>query len=149
MFKIRKDHLRIIFFLKSLFWVGNIYEIYANLTVMTLLNLSHFLVIAQAELCLKGTEVSFLLPFLDIYQNPRRKNFTNPSCSEYCKRINWNKKWQFLFSHVFVVPHRGSTFLRHWKELWEKKKFISFFPLENKNLPGPFMPRIVTCNSII
>ena len=37
--------------------LGNTYEIYANLTVMTLLNLNHFWIM-QAELCLKDMFVS-------------------------------------------------------------------------------------------
>ena len=36
--------------------LGNINEIYANLNVITLLNLNHFWII-EAELCLKGTFV--------------------------------------------------------------------------------------------
>ena len=64
---------------------------YTDLTVMTLLNLNHVLIITQAELCLKGTfpKASFLFVtiFLDIYENPRSKNFTNPSCPKYLKII--------------------------------------------------------------
>ena len=52
---------------------GNIYEIYANLIVMIILNFNHFWVI-QAELYLKGTllckskfHVSY--HFLDIYEH--------------------------------------------------------------------------------
>ena len=44
---------------------------------MTPLNLSHFLIITKAELCLKGTFVKasfmFVTIFLDIYENLRRK----------------------------------------------------------------------------
>ena len=54
---------------------------------MTLLNPSHFLIITKAELCLKGTfvKVSFIFVtiFLDIYEDPRRKNFINPSCPKH------------------------------------------------------------------
>ena len=54
----------------------NIYEIYANLTVMTLLNLNLFWT-TRAELCLKGTFVKasfmFATIFLDISENPKRK----------------------------------------------------------------------------
>ena len=54
----------------------NIYEIYANLAVTTLLNLNHFW-ITQAELCLNGTFIKasfvFLSIFLDINENPRGK----------------------------------------------------------------------------
>ena len=59
---------------------------------MTLLNLNHFLIITQAELCLKGTFVkaSFVCYhfFLDIYENSRRKNFINQSCLKHHKIIN-------------------------------------------------------------
>ena len=43
--------------------LGNIYEAYANQTVITLLNLNHFL-ITQAELCLKGTFVKASFMFV-------------------------------------------------------------------------------------
>ena len=61
--------------------LGNIYEIYGNLTVMTtLINLIHFW-ITQVELWLKGTlaKASFMFVTIcvDIYENPRRKNFIN------------------------------------------------------------------------
>ena len=54
----------------------NIYEIYADLTVMTFLNLNHFWITTQAELCLKGTfvKVSFMfVTIIDIYENPEEK----------------------------------------------------------------------------
>ena len=45
---------------------------------MTLLNLNHFLIITQAELCLKGTFVKtsfmFVTIFLDIYEILGEKN---------------------------------------------------------------------------
>ena len=47
--------------------LGNIYEIYANLTVMTNLNLNHFLIITQDELCLKGTFVKASFMFVTIF----------------------------------------------------------------------------------
>ena len=63
---------------------------------MTLLELNHFLIITQAELCLKGIFVKsifmFVTIFLDIYENPRRKNFINPCCPKHRKIINCNKK---------------------------------------------------------
>ena len=75
--------------------LGNIYEVYAKLTVMALLNLNHFW-ITQAELRLKSTLVKasfmFVTILLGIYENPRRKSFINPSCPEHPKMINWNKK---------------------------------------------------------
>ena len=118
--------------------LGNIYEIYANLAVMTLLNFNHFWV-TQAELCLKGTIVKascmFATIFLDIYENPRRKNFINQSCHKHHKIINWNKKWhRFLLSHFFVVRQKGFIFLRCQRG-YEDKKFIPFptlFHWDNK-----------------
>ena len=47
--------------------LGNIYEIYANLTVMTNLNLNHFLIMTQDELCLKGTFVKASFMFVTIF----------------------------------------------------------------------------------
>ena len=47
--------------------LGNIYEIYTNLTVMTtLLNLNHFWIL-QAELCLKGTSIKASFMFATIF----------------------------------------------------------------------------------
>ena len=46
--------------------LGNIYEIYANLTVITLSNLNHFW-ITQAELCLKDTFVKANFMFITIF----------------------------------------------------------------------------------
>ena len=69
--------------------LGNIYDIYANPIVMTLLNLNHFWK-TQAELYLKGTFVfllPFLLPFFHIFENPGRKNFINSSCPKHPKII--------------------------------------------------------------
>ena len=46
---------------------GNIYEIHANLTVMTLLTFNHFWIL-QAELCWKGTFVKAILVFFTIFR---------------------------------------------------------------------------------
>ena len=46
--------------------LGNIYEIYANLNVMTLLNLNRFWK-AQTKLCPKGTYVKAGLMFVTIF----------------------------------------------------------------------------------
>ena len=46
--------------------LGNINEIYANLNVITLLNLNHFWII-EAELCLKGTFVKVSSMFVTIF----------------------------------------------------------------------------------
>ena len=65
---------------------------YTNLTVITLLNLNHFLIITQAELCVKGTFVKasfmFVIIFRYIFENPGRKNFINPSCPKHPKIIS-------------------------------------------------------------
>ena len=39
------------------------------------------------------------------YENPRRKNFVNPSCPKHPKIIEI-KYDNFLFSHFFVVPQK-------------------------------------------
>ena len=44
---------------------------------------------------------------LDVYENPRRKNYINPSCPKHPK------------FHLFEVPKRSV----------KMKKFMSFFPL--------------------
>ena len=70
----------------------------------------------KAELCLEGTfvKISFTLVtiLLDIYENPRRKNFINTSSSKYSKIIiNYNRKWhKLLFLHFFVVPQKRVIF---------------------------------------
>ena len=62
----------------------------------------------------------FVTIFLDNYENPRRKNFINLSCTKHPKRINWNKKrLKYLFSHFFVVPQKV-------KKKCENKKYMSF-----------------------
>ena len=54
--------------------LGNIYEIFVNLTVITLSNLNHFW-ITQAEPCLKGGFVKasfmFVTIFLDFFAVPQ------------------------------------------------------------------------------
>ena len=69
----------------------------------------------KAELCLEGTfvKISFTLVtiLLDIYENPRRKNFINTSSPKYSKIINYNRKWhKLLFLHFFVVPQKRVIF---------------------------------------
>ena len=55
----------------NFFRLGNIYEIYVNLTVMILLNLNQFR-ITQAELCLTDTFVKAGFMFVTIFlKNPR------------------------------------------------------------------------------
>ena len=128
--KIRKGHLRIIFFLRSLFSVRNIYEIYTTLTEMTLLNLTHFLIITQVELCLKRyiCKSKFYISYLLFFENPRRKNFINPTCLKYCTIINWNKKCQNIFFHTSLPCLRKVSSFWDTKKKCENKNFISFFP---------------------
>ena len=61
--------------------LGKKYEIYTNLTVMTLLDLKLSLIITQAELCFKKclfkSEFHVCYHFFR-YENPRKKNFANP-----------------------------------------------------------------------
>ena len=65
-------------------------------------NLNHFLFITQAELCLKGAFVKasfmFVTIFLDIYENPSRKNFINPSCPKHPKIIEIKNDIIFMFT---------------------------------------------------
>ena len=79
------------------------------------LNLNHFR-ITQAQLCLKRTfaKACFMSVaiFLDIYENPRRKKFVNPSYPKHPKLVIWKKNDKFLFSHFFAVPQKGFVFLR-------------------------------------
>ena len=67
--------------------------------------------------------------FLDIYENSKRKNFINLTCSKHSKSIKI-KNDKILFSHFFGVPFLfevssfGST-----KKKCENKKLTSFPPL--------------------
>ena len=101
--------------------LGNIYEIYANLTVTTPLNLNHFW-IKQAELFLKGTFVKASFMFVTIFLDMKILG-DNVSCLKHPKIIK-KKKW--LFSHFFVVPHKV---LSIWGTKCENKKICHFFPL--------------------
>ena len=67
--------------------------------------------------------------FLTIYENPRRKNFINPSCPKYLKVINWNEKWHnLIFSHFLYYLKKVSSF---WstKKKCENKNLCRFLPL--------------------
>ena len=83
-----------------------------SLTVVTLLNLNHFLIKTKAELCLKGTfvKVSFIFVtiFLDTYQNP--------PCPKHRKIIELKNGISFIFTllrgaterfHLFEAPKRS------------------------------------------
>ena len=86
---------------------------------MTLLNLNHFLIITQAELRLKGTFVKtsfmFVTIFLDIYENPRRKKFINPSCSKHPKIIEIKNDIIFIFA-LLCGANRSSPESFHFFE---------------------------------
>ena len=103
--------------------LGNIYEIYANLTVTTPLNLNHFW-IKQAELFLKGTFVKASFMFVTIFLDMKILG-DNVSCLKHPKIIK-KKKW--LFSHFFVVPHKVLSILGTKKKC-ENKKICHSFPL--------------------
>ena len=60
---------------------------------------------------------------LDIYENPRGKNFINTFCPKHPKMINWNRiSHKFLLSHFF--SQKGFM-----KDGSLHKKIISFSPL--------------------
>ena len=83
----------------------NIYEIYANLTVMTLLNLNLFWTTREHHIFKSEFHVCY--HFLKYFWKSQEKNFINPSCPKHPKIINWNKKWhKFIFSHFFVVQRK-------------------------------------------
>ena len=86
---------------------------------MTLLNLNHFLIITQAELRLKGTFVKtsfmFVTIFLDIYENPRRNKFINPSCSKHPKIIKIKNDIIFIFA-LLCGANRSSPESFHFFE---------------------------------
>ena len=88
----------------------------------TLLNLNHVR-ITQPELCLKDTfvKVSFMFftIFLDIYENPRRKNLINPPCPMYPKIILIKK-----MTKIFIL-----TLLCGASKSSEKIKKLCHFPV--------------------
>ena len=94
--------------------------------------------ITQAELHLKRIFVNasfiFFIIFLDIYENPKRKNFFKPSCPNHPKIINWNKKWhELLFLHFFVVPQEGIFHPLFWTGT---KRVKTVFLLNSKLMPS-------------
>ena len=98
---------------------------------MTFLNPNPFLIITQAELCLKGTFVkaSFVCyNFFRCLWNPRWKNFINPSCPKHRKIINWNKKWHNFYFQASLWCIRKVWFICGTKKNSENKKFV-FLPL--------------------
>ena len=97
---------------------------------MTLLNLNHFW-ITQAELCLTGTflKVSFMYVtiFLDIYENPRIRNFIDPFCPKHPKTINWKKNGINFYFHTSLWCLK--MVLSFWgtkKKSEKKKKYVVF-----------------------
>ena len=85
---------------------GTICKIYANLTAMSLLNLSDYNDPFELEPPFKNTSWIMFKTYIcikhifHIYENPRRKNFIKPSCNKHPKIINWNKKL-FIFYNKF------------------------------------------------
>ena len=101
--------------------LGNIYEMCANLTVMTLLHLNHFWI--TQEICLKGAFVKskfhVFSSFLDIYENPGRKNFIYLSCPKHPKISTWNINWQiFIFTLLCDISDRFHLF-EALKKVWK------------------------------
>ena len=45
----------------------------------------------------------------------------NPYCPKHPELINWNKKWQILFFHFFVVAQKDLFF---WSEVEYNKNVI-------------------------
>ena len=82
--------------------LGNIYKIYANMAVATFflsLNQSwmkQLNYVKEAHLFVKASVV-FVTIFSDVYENPRRKNFINPSCPKYPKIIQIKNDIIFIF----------------------------------------------------
>ena len=113
--------------------LGNIYDINVNLIVKTPFN-RNYIWIKQAELCLNGifgkASFMFVIILLDIYEKPRRKNFTSSSYPKHLKIANQNIKWyKFLYLYFFMVPQIVFIFLRHQKGVKRKKLFLSCFSL--------------------
>ena len=150
-FKTRKYHLKIVFFLianktsalskftsmhdlENNNWfildsLGNIYEIYPNLTMVTFSN--HFWT-AQADLCLKDTFVKasfmFVASFSDIYENPKRKNFINPFSHKHPKIINLNKiLHKFFYSKLPCGASKRFCLFESPKRSVKTKFFLFFF----------------------
>ena len=73
----------------------------------------------------------FVTIFYDTYENPRGKNFINPSCPKHPKIIEI-KNDMFFFTLICGASKRPEglhkIFLMHQKKC-ENKKFRSFFPL--------------------
>ena len=109
----------------------NINDIYANLTMMTILSLNHFWVI-HTELCLKSTSVKAThvrYHILDIYENPWRKNFINPFCRMHPETINWNKKWHKFCFHTSLWCVRKVSSFWATKKKRDNKNIYVIFPL--------------------
>ena len=98
---------------------------------MILKNLSHFLIITQAELCLKGTFVkarSKFTIFLDIYENPRRKKFIK-SCPKHLKVINWNEKCHNFYFYTSLWCFRKVSSFQDTEKKSDNKNCMHFSPL--------------------
>ena len=80
---------------------GNTYEIYANLTMMTLLNLNQYW-ITQAELYLKGTFVKASFIFVTILLDMKilGEKIYELVLSQASKIINWIKIWHNFYFHA-------------------------------------------------
>ena len=66
-------------------------------------------------------------------ENPRMKNFINPSCPKHPKIIIWNEKLQIFIFTLFVVPQKDFIFFRLQKG-----------SVKIKNLSSPLLFQIGT-----
>ena len=109
--------------------LGNIYEIYANLTVMTLLNLNHFW-ITQAELYLNIALVKASIMFATFFRcfwKSWGKNLLTLPVPNVLKLqyFNWSKKW-YNFHTSLWCPNKVSSF---WVTKSVEIKNLSHSPL--------------------
>ena len=79
---------------------------------------------SKRHICRSKFQVRYL--FLDIYENPRRKNFINLSCAKHSKIIEI-KNDKLLFLYFLLVHQKAFIFLRHQRSV--KKKIRLIFPL--------------------
>ena len=103
--------------------LGNTYEIYANLTVMTLLNLNHFWIM-QAELCLKDMFVSVantsrssaIADRLRTLVSKKNLEITKITNFSHTKKVFKTAKPERSFSSNFIIQlHLNSSYSFYMK----------------------------------
>ena len=102
------------------------------MTVITLLNLKHFLVTSWIMSKRYITKSKFHVCYHFFrYGHSRRKNFINASCPKHRKSITWNKKWDIFYFHTLWCLRKVSSFWGTGKngKKCENKKLMSFFSL--------------------